>query len=197
MKEEMRDQMTGRKTENMEETEDKLFFEKFYEQYNLFLYYIARQKCNNEDDVNEVVQEALLRLLKNISVLKEINAAKTQKYIALTVRAVFLDLEKKKHADMAIPLDEAIMEALHCDGMQIEREMEGIDRKGQLQRLKDGLSDRDWFVLEGKYIVGYSDAELAQQMGVAPNSIRMILSRAKKKARAILRPEKNGGDCDE
>lgn len=148
-------QMTQCKSSDAEELNDKLFFEHFYEQHKQFLYYVARQRCHNGDDVQEVVQESWVRLLKHISALKEINERKTPKYIALTVRAVYIDLEV-------------------------------IDRKAKISRLKEGLSARDWFVLEGKYILGDTDAELAKQLDVAPDSIRMILTRAKSNARAIL-----------
>lgn len=187
--------MTNSESGVAEEISDSLFFEQFYARYKNFLYYTARRKCSNEDDVHDVVQETIVRLLKNITVLKEINEAKTQKYIALTVRAVYVDLEKKKHTDMAISLDEVLIEALHCGGTQIEREMEGIDHKDNIRKLQAGLSVRDWYVLENKYILGYTDQEIALQLGVAPDSIRMILSRAKSKARAILQPTiQKGGD---
>lgn len=191
----MRMPMIRTESEVAEEISDKLFFEQFYTRYKNFLYYTARRKCNNEDDVHEVVQETIVRLLKNINALREINEAKTQKYIALTVRAVYVDLEKKKHTDMAVSLNEALIEVLHCGGTQIEREMEGIDHKNNIRKLQAGLSTRDWYVLESKYILGYTDQELAAHLGVAPDSIRMILSRAKSKARAILQPaNEKGGD---
>lgn len=179
-------QMTQCKSSDAEELNDKLFFEHFYEQHKQFLYYVARQKCHNGDDVQEVVQESWVRLLKHISALKEINERKTPKYIALTVRAVYIDLEKKKHSDISVSLEEFLLEAFHGGEIQTETDLEVIDRKAKISRLKEGLSARDWFVLEGKYILGYTDAEFAKQLDVAPDSIRMILTRAKSNARAIL-----------
>lgn len=44
---------------------------------------------------------------------------------------------------MAISLDEVLIEALHCGGAQIEREMEGIDHKDNIRKLQAGLSTRD------------------------------------------------------
>lgn len=87
---------------------------------------------------------------------------------------------------MSVSLEEFLLEAFHGGEIQIENDLEAIDRKTKVYRLKEGLSARDWFVLEGKYILGYTDAELARQLGVAPDSIRMILTRAKSNARAIL-----------
>ena len=48
--------------------------------------------------------------------------------------------------------------------------------------------DTRW-LLEARYILDYSDSELVREMGVKPTSVRMALTRARKKARAMLRPE--------
>lgn len=136
-----------------------------------------------------------MRLLKNVSALKEINECKTPKYIALTVRAVYIDLEKKKHSDKSVSLDEFLLDSFYGGGIQVENDLEAIDRKTKVVKLKKELSARDWCVLEGKYILGYTDAELAKQLDVAPDSIRMILTRAKGNARAILMScEGRGGE---
>ena len=57
---------------------------------------------------------------------------------------------------------------------------------------------REWILLEGKYILGYTHEELGALIGVAPNSVRMILCRAKEKARSILsNGRRRGGKHDE
>lgn len=178
--------VTQRRSSDSEELDNRLFFEHFYEQHKQFLYYIIRRRCHNEDDVQEVVQESWVRLLKHISALREINECKVPKYIALTVRAVYIDLEKKKHSARTVSLDEFLLETFHGGVTQTETDMEEIDRRTKIHKLKESLSTRDWFVLEGKYILGYSDAELAEQLSVAPDSIRMILTRAKRNARNII-----------
>lgn len=42
-------------------------------------------------------------------------------------------------------------------------------------------------LLAGKYLLGLSDAELAEQYGCRPDSIRMKLTRARRQALKILR----------
>ena len=57
-------------------------------------------------------------------------------------------------------------------------------------KLETVLPDFDTrWLLEARYILDYSDSELAREMGVKPTSVRMALTRARKKARAMLRPE--------
>lgn len=166
---------------------DKDFFLKFYEEHKRFLYYIARQYAPAQADCEDLVQEATLRLLNNVSSLRKINGCKTTKYIVLTIRTAFLDCEKHKHGCKALPLDDEMLETLLKAETVIADSFPEIAARLEVERLKKSLSPRDWLVLEGKYILGYSQDELGALLGVSPDSVRMILCRARKNAQKILR----------
>ena len=71
-----------------------------------------------------------------------------------------------------------------------------LSARMEILALKQSLPPRDWVVLEGRYILGYSYEELAQQLGLTQENIRMIVSRAKEKARRLLLDKSgNGGDA--
>ena len=53
-------------------------------------------------------------------------------------------------------------------------------------QLRESLSYRDWLVLEAKYYLDFTQEEIGELIGVSPNSVRMVLHRARKKARSIL-----------
>lgn len=167
--------------------EDKSFFQEFYEKYKGFLFYIAKQYAPVPSDCEDIVQDSVLRLIGNIGRLKELNSGTTAKYIALTVRSAYLDAEKRK-SKQEIPTENSVLEGL----LEQDPLPSGQPADALLFELKQSLSEKDWLVLEGKYILGYSQEELGQLIGVAPNSIRMILHRARTKARDMLLSEKEG-----
>lgn len=169
---------------------DKIFFEQFYNSNKRFLFYTAKKYTHSHSECEDIVQETIVRLLNNISTLRELSGSKIHKYIVLTVRAAFLDLEKRKHGDLAIFLDDETLEALINAELTSPAHMPNIAAKMEVERLKEKLPSRDWIVLEGKYILGYSQDELGRLIGVAPDSIRMILCRSKERARKILHPSK-------
>lgn len=174
---------------------DKVFFQQFYEDNIRFMYYIARQYTSSQSDCEDIVQDATVRLLNNISTLRKINGCKTAKYIVLTIRTAFLDSEKRRHGDKTLFLDDDTLEALIKAEVLVANSMPDIATRIEVEQLKHSLPPRDWLVLEGKYILGYSQEELGRIIGVAPDSIRMILSRARENARNILqRDTKIGGD---
>lgn len=164
--------------------EDKLFFQTFYEDNKNFLFYLASQYTDTPSDCEDVVQDAVIRLMGNIASIRELNRYKTAKYIALTVRSAYLDLQKKRYNQQEIPLEEAILATL------LEKEVlyagNLSDLRLELVLLKESLSPKEWMLLEGKYILGYNQEELSALIGVSPDSVRMSLSRVRAKARSIL-----------
>ena len=56
------------------------------------------------------------------------------------------------------------------------------------------LSREDQLLLEGKYLLGYSSAQLAQQLGYEPANVRMKLTRARRRALKLMKKGGNGHD---
>ncbi|MFQ7402031.1 MAG: RNA polymerase sigma factor, partial [Neglectibacter sp.] len=86
-------------------------------------------------------------------------------------------LEEQEEQDMAIPepsLDERIMLA---------------EQKERLMQIWSSLPEEDRLLLEGKYILGYTDAELADMLGCKKSSVRMKLTRARRRAFQLMTEE--------
>lgn len=176
---------------------DKEFFESFYERNKRFVFYIAGKYATVVEEREDLVQDAIERLLSNVSTLKELNEKKEKKYIALTVRTAYIDNEKKKKKICGSPEQSgAIMETLVLAGIVSLEDAHRLSAWLDVEQLRKELPSRDWYVLEGKYLLGYTQEQLANQIGVSPDSIRMIICRAKGKARLILHPEFNAEDDD-
>lgn len=164
--------------------EDKEFFQEFYGEYKGFLFYIANKYTRNQSDCEDIVQDAVVRLMCNISSIRDLNKFKTAKYIALTVRSAWLDLVKKQKDTHEIPLDEAILESMiELDPLSSR---DPSDLQLEVIHLKQSLSQKEWMILEGKYLLGYDQEELSRMIGVSPDSVRMTLCRARSNARSIL-----------
>lgn len=64
------------------------------------------------------------------------------------------------------------------------------ERRAEFIEIWDSLPDDTKILLEGKYILGLSDEELATEFDCSPDSIRMKLTRAR---RLALEKIKEGG----
>lgn len=175
--------------------DDNAFFLQFYKENKGFLYFTAQKFTDNSNDCEDVVQESVIRLLKNIHTLRELDRNRSFKYMALTVRSAFLDHQRKKHPELVISMDD--LEVLTQEEPTSDQSDDPAAIHLEVLVLKQSLSARDWMVLEGRYILGYTYEELSEQMGLTQENIRMIVSRAKEKARRLLLSgSEKGGDAN-
>lgn len=168
------------------------FFQIFYEQYKDFLFYIAARYANDPAEREDLIQESLVRLLKNADALRGLGRGQRAKYIELTVKTAFLDMERARCAEKLLVLDQDAIEVL------LARERQGepdVSASLAVETLKASMTERDWLALEGKYILGYSHEELSGILGVTPENMRSLVSRARKRARKILHDMDQEGEA--
>lgn len=81
---------------------------------------------------------------------------------------------------------------MESDELPLDDMMILIERRAQLSRIWSKLPDEHRILLEGRYILGFSDEELAKQLHCKPSSIRMKLTRARRVASQLLINEESG-----
>ena len=175
-------------------SEDQAFFETFYiENRNLIFYFAS--KLSDTDSCEDLVHDTLLRLISHIPALQQISnsQSKVANYLFQTVQSVYIDqLRKNKHKEFStVSMDDLLPQQLEEPLQELDAT---IEKTLELDMVKDGLTQQEWMLLHKYYILGYSSTELSQMRDCSPSSIRMALSRARKKAKEILlRNRKNGG----
>ena len=160
---------------------DRQFMMDFYEAQKAFLYHTARKFSDHQPDCEDIVQDAVLRLMRHIPTLRRLTPNQTAAYLFLTVRSAYND---RIRANQEPSMEEDPRE-LPDDSVQF-----AYDAKWDTQILKEGLSQKDWNLLEAKYILGYSDAEIARMLDCVPDSVRTLLRRARNRAKAVLQNRK-------
>ena len=158
--------------------DNRSFMREFYEQYKDFLFYIAGNYADTPGNREDLVQDALVRLMRNADTLRGLTHGQIAKYIQLTVKAVWIDQEKSPQREELLLLDEAMVESMVTP--------EETAARASVQALRKEMSCRDWMVLEGKYILGYSYEELSKLLAVEPHTLRAVVSRARKRAKKLL-----------
>ena len=115
-----------------------------------------------------------------IDVVRQLDESKLPGYIAAACRHTAYNVLRHNRRHPQVPLEDAPdMDELLSRRVELNA----------LARVWPRLDEDTRWLLEARYILDYSDSELAREMGVKPTSVRMALTRARKKARAMLRPE--------
>ena len=153
------------------------------------MYKIALARAPTPADADDVVSEAVCRLVPRAGTLRGLPEAAQVSYIAETTRRVAIDLGRRRTRENALfaPLEEP---AATVPGPE-----EAALTETRLRLLEQTLSElrpADRAVLTGRYLEERSDEELARELGVKPSGLRRKLSRARKRAAAILRRKEAG-----
>ena len=147
-----------------------------YERYVSYLFFAAGKFTDSQPDREDLVHGALLRLMKNVSTLRELEPNALAGYLYLTVKSVWLDRNSRE-----LPQSKDILDSLGSHDIEDEHLA-----KWDVAALKERLPRKEWFLLQSKYIVGCTDGEIGGILGCSAASVRMMLTRARRHARTIL-----------
>jgi len=144
------------------------------------LYRFANRMLRNVPEAEDVVQEVLIRLWirrEKLSSYRSIEA------FAMTItRNLCLDKLKLKSAKT----DELTKQNELYDSKTPYEEMETSDSYNKIRKLIDLLPDQQRMIIHMRDIEGYGYEEIAEIMNLTENTIRVNLSRARKKIRETM-----------
>lgn len=146
---------------------DRAKFEGLYHTYRGLLHRIARRILQSEEDAEDAVHEAFIKIAKNISKFSEIKCPKTRTYLVLVVESTSKDLLRKRKE--TVPLE---------DTFGLTTEDLGNDA---LAVCFSRLSPLDRAVLLLRKLHGYSAREVAQMLDISEAAARKREQRAKSK----------------
>ena len=177
------------------ELSDKEFMVHLYTKYENLLFYTAQKYISERGSVEEVVQESLVKLHEKIRTIKPMPEIVLASYIRSTVRNTAINILKSAgyEEDRQIST-ENIIDVMDEHALSLDTLMQISRYRELLSKIWPELSKEEQFLLEGKYILGYSDRELSTELCCQPSSVRMKLTRARRHALSIL-ASREGVNC--
>jgi len=144
------------------------------------LYRFAHRMLRNVPEAEDIVQEVLIRLWirrEKLSAYKSIEA-----FAMIITKNLCLDKLKLKSAKT----DELTQQnELHTEKTPYD-DMETRDSYDKIQKLIGLLPDQQRMIIHMRDIEGYTYEEIAEIMDLTENTIRVNLSRARKKIRETM-----------
>lgn len=178
--------------------EDEAFFDQFYREHKQLLYYFAA-KYVAFDACDDLVQDILERLMKQCQTIRKIanESGKLAYYINAATQSAVVDRFRSDSGATVVTYPSEVLDVIIESRIAAQR-LPFEDSYWDVQLLKRKLPPREWLLLEAKYLIGYSDEEVGRIYGCAKDSVRMALTRAKRKAREILfSKDAEGGESNE
>ena len=161
------------------------------DEYGTLMYATAR-RFTDEHTAEDVVQESLVKLIDHVQTIMHIPRCNLAGYIVNTVKntarnQLRTDRIRRKYIDEDTSPEEFGGEAAYSPELLVLRREDSRNFYQVWAMLPE--ADRD--LLESRYILGKTDEELAHELGCKPDSIRMKLTRARRRAMAAYKEWKS------
>ncbi len=157
---------------------DKLKFEEIYLKYKALMFYTANKVLNNEQDSEDAVHMAFMKIAENIGKIEDLDCPKTRSYIVTIVENKAIDIYRKKSSHK---------EAEYIDetrGLEAAYEGDNLLAKCILS-----LPARYREVILLRYYHGYSIREIAALFDISLAAASKLDYRAKKKLKKLCEKE--------
>lgn len=173
-----------------EEEKDK--FQKVYEKYGRLMHYVAASMLGEQALAEDAVQEAFLRIAKNIHKVKEADSKETKNFVLIITKNVSRDLIKKRKEEC---IDIETLQQMEVLGeIPLAAAQTGAGRDGDriygcviknVMALPVQLKD----VMYLELVHDMNKKQIAEVLGISHDAARKRSQRAKQRLAAILREE--------
>lgn len=179
----------------IEDDSDWEFMSRLYLNYQRLMYSEVRKITRDEWIVDDIVHDTVVKLIDKITLLKTLQQRQLINYIISASKNTAFNYLKKKTREDALGFDD--LPPNLENGNTFVRDVEyDVILRDDLERLFviwKLLDSRSQYLLEGRYILGKTTVEMAEDLGIKPGSVRMALTRARHTAYQFIMNEKSSG----
>ena len=158
------------------------------------MYHYIMEVLHDSWQADDVMQESVVKLIHKIDVLRRLSESKRRNYIITTAKNTAISYLRRESIRKGIAYDDW---AKDCIGTQSEEDPEALvlrqEEMEALQLIWDDLDERSRYLLSSRYILEQSFEEMARELGVTAGSARMLLTRAKRAALALIENHARSG----
>lgn len=168
----------------------------FTDLYLLYRPLMIREGLKYIDDlsvVEDLIHDAFIKFIEKEELLRSFSCCTLRTYIVYTIRNTSISFLRKRAVESRrlVGIDNQQETECTSDDALLPEEVIIMDeKKKEFIKVWDTLPEDTRELLAGKYILRMSDAELAEEFCCSPDSIRMKLTRARRRALEMM---KKGG----
>ena len=177
----------------IENDDDRQLATELYTRYRAVMLRRAGSILKEDDRAEEAVQEAMLRVIRHLEKVRMIPENERAYYLAAVTQTAALDLYRRRQREQQNAFT-GYDESLDASGPAEDGPMELLLRREQAVLLRQCvalLPQRELDILNYRYLLELPHKEIARLMGLKPEHVRMLLTRAKRKlllAQRVLLP---------
>lgn len=164
----------------IENESDREFMADIFERYSHLMYYKIRNVVHDPWAVDDILQTTVEKLIDKVQTLRKLREDQLASYVATAARNNAYTYLRNKKEFLCFDATEVV------DTYDIESAVLRKEDINRLAELWNALNERDQYFLSSRYILGMSTKEIAAELGIKPESVRMALTRARREAYRLL-----------
>lgn len=169
----------------IEDTGDQAFICCLYEKYEHLMFWATGKYLKNIEERKDAMQDSIVALINNLETIKTLKDSYLLTYIVCTVESKSINLAKRRNLELRL-FEDLDSEPVGTAVNIIEDRLFRVEMESTIFTAWSQLSDKDKILLESKYILGYNDREIGEMIGCKASSVRMYLTRARRKAMKLI-----------
>lgn len=171
----------------IENNDDREYMQWLYEEHHRLMLSTAWKYSSEQFEVEDIVSDSIVALIRRIDQLRNMERNALRLYIVSTVRNTAINhFRKDKAINMhVLRVENEIIDQIVTQE-EIERKIVLHDELLTTIKVIHTLPHNEQIVLRMKCLDGLSNADIAKATGLAQESIRKYLSRARQKVRDAL-----------
>lgn len=166
----------------IEDEDDKAFMTWLYLQYRRLIYSEVRKIVGNTDEAEDLLQSVVEKLIEKLPLLRGMEQSRLVNYIISTAKNTAYNSLRGKEREILWGDQEGLADPAPMP----EDHLLAQEDLYRLARVWIGLDEKTQYLLSAKYILKKSGKEIASDLNMPPNNVRMALVRAKRKARQAM-----------
>lgn len=170
----------------IETPEDRDLMTEFFLQTKDLMYTEAAKLIPAAADAEDIVCEALAKIIDKMDVFRQLQPKQQVSYALVCIRNLSYNHLHSSNRTIVASVDAIEQEFSYSNTCSAEKSAEKNLRQVQIRQVWQELDMESRTLLEQKYELQWSDTEIARQLGIQPQSVRMRLTCAKRKLMAAL-----------
>ncbi len=174
----------------IENDDDREFMSSLYIDYKQLMYSEIRKIIKKDCDAEDIMQDVLEKLIDKIPLLRSRNRNQRINYIISACKFTSFNYIRDNSSHKESSFEDYLgLPDSNYDGHEIELRMIREEELETLRRVLPQMDIRTQCLLEGYYLLDKTVEELGIELNVKPDSVRMMLTRARKKVFEVMQKD--------
>lgn len=166
----------------IEDESDRDYMTSLYFQYNRLIYSELRKIINQSHDVEDLFQTVLEKLIDKVALLRTLERNALASYITSAARNTAFNFIRDKKVENGLWEEEQLVDSAPTP----EEYIISKETLFRLAQVWEDLDEKTQYLLSAKYVLRKSGKEIAEDLNMTPDNVRMALVRARRKARQAM-----------